>query len=62
MNTVADRARQNAPTKRSSALFALLPALALEVICIMLGVGGAVSIVLAYVIAFGAVHQFRLRR
>lgn len=50
------------PSKRRSALVALLPAIAVEILAIFTNVGGAVSAVLAFLVLFGVCHQIRLMR
>jgi hypothetical protein len=50
------------PSKRRSALVALLPAIAVEIGAILANVGGAVSAVLAFLVVFGLCHQIRIMR
>jgi len=50
------------PSKLRSALIAIPFAIVLEIICILLNVGGLVSLLVAYLISFLVVHQVRARR
>jgi hypothetical protein len=50
------------PRKLRSALAALPPAIAVELLAITVNIGGAVSATLAFLVMFGACHQIRLAR
>ena len=50
------------PTKRRSALIAVAPTIPVEIAAISVGVGGAVSIALAFLVFFLVAHQARVAR
>lgn len=50
------------PTKKRSALEVVPVAIAVEIVAILVNVGGALSASLAFLLLFGAWHQTRLAR